>query len=120
MGRRQPRRSTAAGRGGPAPDARSRRLRPPRAGRGPGLQDGPVRRRQGLHRPRLAVAPGRPRRSGAATSRPSRRGCAEANNARLLNLARADLVQAMDPEDVRLSEVAYLNASFHFIRIDPS
>jgi hypothetical protein len=45
---------------------------------------------------------------------------AEANNARLLSLARADLVQAMDPEDVHLSEVAYMNASFHFIRIDPS
>ena len=42
---------------------------------------------------------------------------AEANNARLLDLSRADLVQAMDPEDVRLSEVSYLNASFHFIRI---
>lgn len=42
---------------------------------------------------------------------------AEANNARLLDLSRADLVQAMDPEDVRLSEVNYLNASFHFIRI---
>lgn len=45
---------------------------------------------------------------------------AEANNARLLSLARADLVQAMDPEDVHLSEVPYMNASFHFIRIDPS
>ena len=45
---------------------------------------------------------------------------AEANNARLLNLARADLVQAMDPEDVHLSEVSYMNASFHFIRIEPS
>lgn len=44
---------------------------------------------------------------------------AEANNARLLNLSRADLVQAMDPKDVRLSEVAYLNATFHFIRIEP-
>lgn len=44
---------------------------------------------------------------------------AEANNARLLSLARADLVQAMDPEDVHLSEVVYMNASFHFIRIDP-
>ncbi|HZW33949.1 MAG TPA: hypothetical protein VFF52_24715 [Isosphaeraceae bacterium] len=40
-----------------------------------------------------------------------------ANNFRLLDLARADLVQAMDPEDVRLSEVRYLNATFHFIRI---
>jgi hypothetical protein len=42
---------------------------------------------------------------------------AEANNARLLDLSRADLVQAMDPDDVRLSEVHYLNATFHFIRI---
>ena len=43
---------------------------------------------------------------------------AEANNARLLDLSRADLVQAMDPEDVQLSEVCYLNATFHFIRIE--
>ncbi len=43
---------------------------------------------------------------------------AQANNARLLNLSRADLVQAMDPEDVRLSEVSYLNATFHFIRVE--
>jgi hypothetical protein len=42
---------------------------------------------------------------------------AEANNARLLDLSRADLVQAMDPDDVHLSEVTYLNAVFHFIRI---
>jgi len=42
---------------------------------------------------------------------------AEANNARLLDLSRADLIQAMDPDDVRLSEVTYLNAAFHFIRI---
>jgi hypothetical protein len=42
---------------------------------------------------------------------------AEANNLRLLDLARADLVQAMDPEEVRRSEVRYLNATFHFIRI---
>lgn len=44
---------------------------------------------------------------------------AEANNARLLDLSQADLVQAMDPEDVHLSEVSYLNARFHFIRTDP-
>jgi hypothetical protein len=43
----------------------------------------------------------------------------EASNARLLDLSRADLVQAMDPEDVRLSQVNYLNATFHFIRVDP-
>jgi len=42
---------------------------------------------------------------------------AQANNARLLDLSRADLVQAMDPDDVRQSEVKYLNATFHFIRI---
>jgi hypothetical protein len=42
---------------------------------------------------------------------------AEANNARLLDLSRADLIQAMDPEDVRESEVHYLNATFHFVRI---
>lgn len=41
----------------------------------------------------------------------------EANNAGLLALARADLVQAMDPEDVAQSETRYLNATFHFIRI---
>jgi hypothetical protein len=46
-----------------------------------------------------------------------KRRLAEANNARLLNLSRADLVEAMDPEDVRLSEVAYLGASFHFVRV---
>jgi hypothetical protein len=44
---------------------------------------------------------------------------AEANNARLLDLSRADLVQAMDPDDVQSSEVEYLNATFHFIRIEP-
>lgn len=44
---------------------------------------------------------------------------AEANNARLLDLSRADLVQAMNPEDVQLSEVSYLNATFHFIRVEP-
>jgi hypothetical protein len=42
---------------------------------------------------------------------------AQANNARLLDLSRADLVQAMDPEDVRQSEVQYLSATFHFVRI---
>lgn len=47
-----------------------------------------------------------------------KRRLAEANNARLLDLSRADLVQAMDPEDVRLSEVSYLNAAFHFIRVE--
>jgi hypothetical protein len=42
---------------------------------------------------------------------------AEANNARLLDLSRADLVQAMNADDVRQSEVHYLSATFHFVRI---
>jgi hypothetical protein len=46
-----------------------------------------------------------------------KRALAEANNLRLLDLARADLIQAMDPDDVRRSEVRYLNATFHFVRI---
>lgn len=46
-----------------------------------------------------------------------KRALAEANNLRLIDLARADLIQAMDPEDVRRSEVHYLNATFHFVRI---
>ncbi len=41
----------------------------------------------------------------------------EANNARLLDLSRADLVEAMDPEDVRTSETRYYNATFHFVRL---
>ena len=43
---------------------------------------------------------------------------AEANNARLLDLSRADLVQAMNPQDVQNSEVSYMNATFHFIRVE--
>ncbi|MEO6808795.1 MAG: hypothetical protein ABI353_06755 [Isosphaeraceae bacterium] len=42
---------------------------------------------------------------------------AEANNARLLDLSRADLVAAMDPNDVRLSEISYFGGTFHFVRI---
>ncbi|MDG3007476.1 hypothetical protein [Paludisphaera mucosa] len=44
---------------------------------------------------------------------------AEANNARLLSLSRADLVQAMNPEDVLLSEVPYMSTCFHFVRDEP-
>lgn len=33
----------------------------------------------------------------------------------LLELARADLVAAMDPDEVQDSEVRYLNATFHFV-----
>ncbi|HEY8505026.1 MAG TPA: hypothetical protein VIL46_10625, partial [Gemmataceae bacterium] len=42
----------------------------------------------------------------------------EANQAGLLRLERADLVQAMDPADVRESETQYLNAVFHFILVE--
>ena len=40
-----------------------------------------------------------------------------ANRSRLLSLSRADLVQALDPRDVRDSETPYLNAVFHFLKI---
>lgn len=41
----------------------------------------------------------------------------EANRARLLTLARADLVDVMDPADVAASEIRYLGATFHFIAL---
>jgi hypothetical protein len=40
-----------------------------------------------------------------------------ANRERLLSLSRADLVQALDPQDVRDSETSHLNATFHFLKI---
>ncbi len=42
----------------------------------------------------------------------------EANHAGLLHLERADLVQAMNPNDVRESETPYENALFHFVLIE--
>jgi len=42
----------------------------------------------------------------------------EANRERLLTLSRADLVQVMNPADVRESEVSYLNAVFHFVLLE--
>ncbi|GIW82240.1 MAG: hypothetical protein KatS3mg105_4047 [Gemmatales bacterium] len=42
---------------------------------------------------------------------------AKANQAGLVPLSRADLVQVMDPNDVRESETKYLNAIFHFIEV---
>jgi hypothetical protein len=42
---------------------------------------------------------------------------AEANNARLLDLSRANMVEAMNQSDVEPSRVSYLGAEFHFIRI---
>jgi hypothetical protein len=47
-----------------------------------------------------------------------KRRLAEANHAGLLRLSRADLVQAMGPDDVRQSETRYLGAVFHFIRTE--
>jgi len=41
----------------------------------------------------------------------------EANRDGLLHLSRADLVEAMDPTDVRESSTVYDNATFHFVRI---
>lgn len=41
---------------------------------------------------------------------------AEANRARHLDLSRADLVEAMDPDDVRTSETTHFGALYHFIR----
>jgi hypothetical protein len=46
-----------------------------------------------------------------------KRRLAEANNARLLDLSRADLVEAMDPAVVSESETHYHHATFHFVRI---
>jgi hypothetical protein len=42
---------------------------------------------------------------------------AEANNARRLDLSRANMVEAMDPDDVEKSRVSYLGAEFHFVCI---
>lgn len=42
----------------------------------------------------------------------------DANRQRLLNLARADLVAAMDPDEVRLSEISDDISTYHFVR-DP-
>lgn len=42
----------------------------------------------------------------------------EAHRAGLLDLGRADLVDAMDPADVRESATPYLNAVYHFVRIE--
>ena len=42
----------------------------------------------------------------------------EANRENLLTLSRADLVQVMEPADVRESETAYLNAVYHFILLE--
>src|SRR5262249_35788974 len=41
----------------------------------------------------------------------------DAHRAGLLDLSRADLVEAMDPADVRASEVRYFGATFHFVRL---
>jgi hypothetical protein len=42
----------------------------------------------------------------------------EANNARLLTLSRADLVQVMNPADVQESQTRYLTGEFHFVLVE--
>lgn len=42
----------------------------------------------------------------------------EANRVGLLALSRADLVEAMDPQDVAESQTEHLNSEFHFVRTD--
>jgi hypothetical protein len=42
----------------------------------------------------------------------------EANNAGLLTLSRADLVQVMDLTDINESHTEYLNAEFHFVLVE--
>lgn len=44
-----------------------------------------------------------------------KRRLVEANAADLLTLSRADLVQLMDPDDLRGSEISVSNAVFHFV-----
>ncbi|HVX59183.1 MAG TPA: hypothetical protein VHC19_01230 [Pirellulales bacterium] len=46
-----------------------------------------------------------------------KRRLVEANREGLLRLSRADLIEAMAPNDVQESATAYENATFHFIRI---
>jgi hypothetical protein len=41
----------------------------------------------------------------------------EANHRGLLSLSRADLVEVMNPDDVRASETPYLHTSFHFVQV---
>jgi hypothetical protein len=47
-----------------------------------------------------------------------KRRLAAANQAGLLALSRADLVEAMDPRDVSESEVADFGSTFHFVRCE--
>jgi hypothetical protein len=42
----------------------------------------------------------------------------EAHRRRLLELSRADLIERMDPREVAESETKYMDATFHFVRVD--
>jgi hypothetical protein len=44
----------------------------------------------------------------------------EAQRAGLVDLSRADLVEAMEPTDVRDSETRYLDTTWHFVRVKPT
>jgi hypothetical protein len=54
-------------------------------------------------------------RIGEMTEREFKRRLYEAHRARLIELARADFVQAMDPSEVAASEIAADGAQFHFV-----
>lgn len=56
--------------------------------------------------------------AGAMSFADFQRRLIEANRAQLVELSRADLVQAMPPADVAASETTHVNASFHFVRLD--
>lgn len=56
--------------------------------------------------------------AGAMTLDAFRERMIKAHQKNLFTLSRADLVQSMPPEDVAASEIAYMNATFHFVRLD--
>ena len=81
-----------------------------------GEQDG----RFGTRKVFIAAVWQRLRHSGSSmctdmTLEAFKRHLIDANRADLLGLHRADLVPLMDPDQVRMSEIVYGNASFHFI-----
>lgn len=56
--------------------------------------------------------------AGADTFKTFQKRLVEAHRAQQVTLSRADLVEAMPPADVKASETAYLDSTFHFVRID--
>jgi hypothetical protein len=56
-------------------------------------------------------------RGGELELEPFKVRLVEANRVRSVTLSRADLVEAMNPDDVRESEARHLGATFHFVRV---